>query len=143
MHGGKGLGVRNAEGERILDLATAHDLAVCSTYFAKRESQKVTYSSGGRQTEVDHILIRRSALKTVKDIKVLPGEELTTQHRPLLADIAIELPKKTRLKTERRIRWWKLHKQERDDLKRRILDIGLPDPDGPLRRLGTEQLRSF
>ncbi|XGW18669.1 hypothetical protein V3C99_002905 [Haemonchus contortus] len=66
-----GIGVRNEEGERVLDLAMAHDLAVCSTFFAKRRSQKV-----------------------------LPGEELATQHRPLLADIAIELPKKSRTNPE-------------------------------------------
>ena len=122
----------NAEGERILDLATAHDLAICSTFFAKRRTQKITYSSGGRQTEIDHVLVRRSSLKTVKDIKVLPGEELGPQHRPLLADIAIDLPKKTRVAAERRIRWWKMRKVEKDSLGRRILEAGLPDPHGPV-----------
>uniref|UniRef100_A0A7I4XUC2 Endo/exonuclease/phosphatase domain-containing protein n=1 Tax=Haemonchus contortus TaxID=6289 RepID=A0A7I4XUC2_HAECO len=104
VHGGKGVGVRNVEGERVLALAIAHDSAVCSTFFAKRKSQKVTYSSGGKETEIDHVLVRRSSLKTVKDIKVLPGEDLAPQHRPLLADIAIDLPKKSRTRTERRIR---------------------------------------
>ncbi|VDO93831.1 unnamed protein product [Heligmosomoides polygyrus] len=55
VHGGKGIGLINTNGERILDLAIAHDLAVCSTFFAKRKSQKVAYASGGRRTEVDHI----------------------------------------------------------------------------------------
>ncbi|VDP07174.1 unnamed protein product [Heligmosomoides polygyrus] len=64
VHGGKGIGLINPDGERILDLAIAHDLAVCSTFLAKRESQKVIYASGGRKTEVDHILVRRAALKT-------------------------------------------------------------------------------
>ncbi|XGW22799.1 hypothetical protein V3C99_005206, partial [Haemonchus contortus] len=134
VHGGRGIGVRNEEGERVLDLAMAHDLAVCSTFFAKRRSQKVTYSSGGNETEIDHVLVRRSSLKTVKDIKVLPGEELATQHRPLLADIAIELPKKSRTRTERRIRWWKLHRLERENLKEKILEVGLPDPEGPIQQ---------
>uniref|UniRef100_A0A7I4YVT3 Reverse transcriptase domain-containing protein n=1 Tax=Haemonchus contortus TaxID=6289 RepID=A0A7I4YVT3_HAECO len=43
VHGGDGVGVRNDEGERVLALAIAHDLAVCSTFFAKRKTQKVTY----------------------------------------------------------------------------------------------------
>ncbi|VDP30513.1 unnamed protein product [Heligmosomoides polygyrus] len=72
------MGLINPDGERILDLAIAHDLAVCSTFFAKRESQKVTYASGGRRTEVDHILFRRAALKTVRDVKVIP--EKTWRH---------------------------------------------------------------
>ncbi|XGW34800.1 hypothetical protein V3C99_018654 [Haemonchus contortus] len=71
IHGGRGVGVRNEEGKRVLDLAIAHNLAGCSIFFAKRKSQKVTYSSGGKETEIDHVLIRRSSLKTIKDIKSL------------------------------------------------------------------------
>ncbi|VDL76640.1 unnamed protein product [Nippostrongylus brasiliensis] len=65
VHGGHRIGTRTDDGERIVDLlANAHDLAICNTFFAKRESQKVTYSSGGRKTEIDYILVRRPALKT-------------------------------------------------------------------------------
>ncbi|VDL69797.1 unnamed protein product [Nippostrongylus brasiliensis] len=60
VHGGHGIGTRNDDGERIVDLASAHDLAICNTFFAKRESQKVTYSSGGRKTEIDYILVKTS-----------------------------------------------------------------------------------
>ncbi|VDO67408.1 unnamed protein product [Haemonchus placei] len=134
VHGGKGVGVRNDEGERVLALAIAHDLAVCSTFFGKRKSQKVTYSSGGKETEIDHVLVRRSSLKTVKDIKALPGEDLAPQHRPLLANIAIDPPKKSRTRTERRIRWWKLHQSEREHLKEKILKAGLPNPEGPIQQ---------
>ncbi|XGW13282.1 hypothetical protein V3C99_013707 [Haemonchus contortus] len=93
----------------------AHDLAVCSTFFAKRRSQKVTYSSGGNETEIDHVLIRRSSLKTVKDIKVLPGEELATQHR--------------------------LHRLEREHLKKRILGVGLLDPEGPIQQIWSNAVK--
>ncbi|VDP16557.1 unnamed protein product [Heligmosomoides polygyrus] len=78
VHGGKGIGLINPDGERILDLAIVHDLAVCSTFFAKRESQKVTYASGGRKTGVDHILVRRAALKTVKEFRYL-GSDLSEE----------------------------------------------------------------
>ncbi|VDL69511.1 unnamed protein product [Nippostrongylus brasiliensis] len=62
VHGGHGSGTRNDDGERIVDLANAHDLAICNTFFAKRESQKVTYSSGGRRTEIDYMLVKTSRL---------------------------------------------------------------------------------
>ncbi|EPB68568.1 hypothetical protein ANCCEY_12338 [Ancylostoma ceylanicum] len=58
VHGGRGFGKRNQEGERIIELAEAHDLAIASTFFIKRESQKITYCSGGRQSEIDHILVK-------------------------------------------------------------------------------------
>ncbi|XGW15853.1 hypothetical protein V3C99_001364 [Haemonchus contortus] len=116
---------------------------VCSTFFAKKKSQKVTYSSGGKETEIDHVLVRRSSLKTVKDIKVLPGEDLAPQHRPLLADIAIDLPKKSRTRTERRIRWWKLHQSEREHLKEKILEAGLPNPEGPIQQTWSNAVERF
>ncbi|VDL64750.1 unnamed protein product [Nippostrongylus brasiliensis] len=108
VHGRRRIGCKNEDGERIIDLAVSNDLAICSTFFAKRKSQKVTYSSQGRRTEIDYILVRRQALKTVKDVKVLPGEDVTTQRKPLVADLNITLPPKRKVKMERRIRWWKL-----------------------------------
>ncbi|VDL64230.1 unnamed protein product [Nippostrongylus brasiliensis] len=104
VHGGRGIGCKNEDGERTIDLAVTHDLAICSTFFAKRESQKMTYSSGGRRTEIDHVLIRRQALKTVEDVKVLPGEDVTTQHKPLVADLSITLHPKQKVRTGPRIR---------------------------------------
>ncbi|VDO04154.1 unnamed protein product [Haemonchus placei] len=56
----------------------------------------------GKETEIDHVLVRRSPLKTIKDIKVPSGEDLAPQPRPLLADIAIDLPKKPKTRTHER-----------------------------------------
>src|SRR3989442_9433167 len=41
MHGGKGFGVRNAEGEMLLEFAGAMKLVVLNTWFTKSESKKV------------------------------------------------------------------------------------------------------
>ncbi|XGW34073.1 hypothetical protein V3C99_018105 [Haemonchus contortus] len=79
-------------------------------------------------------LVRRSYLKTVKDIKVLPEEDLAPQHRPLPADIAINLPKKSRTRTERRIRWWRLHQFERERPKEKVTETGLPNLEGPIQQ---------
>nr|CDJ94780.1 endonuclease-reverse transcriptase HmRTE-e01 [Haemonchus contortus] len=50
------------------------------------------------------------------------------------AQIAIDLPKKSRTRTERRIGWWKLHRLEREHFKEKILGVGLPDPEGPIQQ---------
>ena len=68
MHGGFGFGSRNKEGERLLEFGTATDMVVCNILFRKRES-------GGCQTQIDYILVRKSARKVVKDVKVVSGEE--------------------------------------------------------------------
>ena len=49
VNGDHGLGDRNA-GEEVVDFAQAYDLVIANTYFCKRNSHLVTYSSGGRET---------------------------------------------------------------------------------------------
>ncbi|EYC30351.1 hypothetical protein Y032_0005g2598 [Ancylostoma ceylanicum] len=113
-------------------MAKAHDLAIACTFFVKRESQKVTYCSGGQKSELDHILVRRNALKTIKDVKSIPGEEVARQHRPVVADMYIALPKKTKTHAEPRIRSWKMTKESQKSLREKIDEDGLSDPSGPI-----------
>ena len=49
-HGNHGYGIRNDEGERILEFATAHELALANTYFIKKDNHLVTYASGERKS---------------------------------------------------------------------------------------------
>ena len=74
VHGGKGYGARNAEGEMFLELASAMELCVVNTWFEKEETKKVSYESGGMRTVVDNVglLVRRRKLGAVKDMKVIP-----------------------------------------------------------------------
>ena len=58
VHGGFGYGVRNAEGERILEFGLALDMVVCNTLFNKRSSRLITYSSGGVNTQIDYMLMK-------------------------------------------------------------------------------------
>ena len=57
VHGGKGYGIRNTEGEMLLEFSDAMGLTVCNTWFTKRDQHKVTYESGGCKTQVNYILI--------------------------------------------------------------------------------------
>ena len=38
VHGGRGFGIHNLEGERILEFVVAHNLVVSNSLFMKRES---------------------------------------------------------------------------------------------------------
>ena len=46
VHVGFGYGSRNQEGEEVLDFAIAFDLMIANTFFRKRQSHLVTFSSG-------------------------------------------------------------------------------------------------
>ena len=58
VHGGRGFRRRNVEGERILELAVAHNLVVSNSLFTKRESHLVTCQSGENQSQIDYILVK-------------------------------------------------------------------------------------
>ena len=57
------------------------NLAVVNTWFVKRQSQRISYDSGGNTTTVDYVLVRREKLSMVKDMKVIPSEDCLLQHR--------------------------------------------------------------
>ena len=44
VHGGKGYGVRNAEGERILEFCEAAGIIMCGTQFRKADSKLISHS---------------------------------------------------------------------------------------------------
>jgi len=46
-YGGYELGLRNDAGGKLLDFATAYDLAIVNTYFRKRVEHYVTFKGEG------------------------------------------------------------------------------------------------
>ena len=108
VHGGRGFGKRNPEGERVLDFALANDLVVGNTLFIKRESHLVTFSSGGNKTQVDYVLYRRNFRGNVTNVKVIPGEEVVQQHFLLVCDFNVRIPPQKKRKFVPRLRSWKL-----------------------------------
>ena len=53
--GRHGFGERNEQGDGIASFATAGGLAIINTFFKKRTSQQVTFTSGGNNTQVDYV----------------------------------------------------------------------------------------
>jgi hypothetical protein len=120
VHGGYGFGARNMEGERVLEFCEAMECVVCNTCYNKQKSQLITYCSGGHETVTDYVIERRRH-RMVKDVKVVPGEDLAPQHRLLIARLELHtnvLQKKS--KYEPRIKVWKLRNVE---LQRKFQDL--------------------
>ena len=84
VHGGKGFGTRNAEGERILELGDAVGMVVCNTFFKKEDSKLITYQSGDNRSMIDYLMIRKTDRCLVKDVKVISSEECVPQHRMVI-----------------------------------------------------------
>ena len=59
-------------------------MVVAGSFFHKRDSHKVTYSSGNHETELDLLVVRRQQLCRIKYCKAISGEYVTTQHKPVV-----------------------------------------------------------
>ncbi|KAI5100918.1 hypothetical protein C0J45_9904 [Silurus meridionalis] len=119
-------GKRNGVG---VILKEEYRCAVVNTYFKKKEDHRVTYKSGGRCTQVDYVLCRRCNLKEIEDCKVLTGDSVARQHQMVVCRMVLEAKKRRRrVKTERRIRWWKLKEEEcsvrfREEVRQRLSGV--------------------
>jgi hypothetical protein len=122
VHGGKGFGVRNIEGELLLEFADAMGLAICNTWFTKTDSQKVTYESGGNKTQVDYVLMRKEERPLVSNVRVIQSEACIPQHKLLICEMKL----RGRLEKKREVfvskcRVWKLKDEElRRDFQEKI-----------------------
>jgi hypothetical protein len=59
VHGGFGYGEQNQEGENILNFAIAYDFMVANTFFRKKKSHLIIFSSGQHSSQIDFVLTRR------------------------------------------------------------------------------------
>jgi hypothetical protein len=98
----------NEEGERILDMVQAHDLALVNTFFKKKEEHLVIFKSGGNRSVIDYLGIRRDHLSVVKICKVVTGESISPQHRLLIADLNIRRRQQRKRKRIKKTKWCKL-----------------------------------
>lgn len=84
VHGGHGFGSRNVEGEMLLEFTDAMDLVVANTWFKKSDGKLITYESGGFQTVVDYILVRKAERHQLRNVTVIRGESCMQQHKLLV-----------------------------------------------------------
>ena len=110
VHGGNGVGERNVEGRMLLEFCDEKEVCVANTWFRKTERRKVTFSTGGNETEIDFVLVGKDSRKYLRDVKTIPGE---LQHRLVVADLDKKKLKKVVRKgaVERRM-VWKLKEEE-------------------------------
>ncbi|XP_055822107.1 uncharacterized protein LOC129890612 [Solanum dulcamara] len=109
VHGGFGFECRNSGGVSLLNFAKAFELMVANSSFPKKEEYLVTFRSSRTVTQIDFLLLGKDDKSLCKDCKVIPTENLTTQHKLLVMNLEIRRKKKKRLIDDRpRIRWGRL-----------------------------------
>jgi hypothetical protein len=125
VHEGFGYGEQNQEGENILNFAIVYDLMVANTFFRKKKSHLITFSSGQHSSQIDFVLTRREKRPKCMDCKVIPGECVVTQHKLLMVDfyfqVCIRQDKGMKIT---RTRWWKLKRNVSQVFKNRVIAEG-------------------
>nr|XP_016434099.1 PREDICTED: craniofacial development protein 2-like [Nicotiana tabacum] len=125
VHGDFAFGVRNGGGTSLLDSAKVFDLVIANSYFQKREEHLVTFQSSFAKTQIDLLLPQKCDRGLCMDCKVIPSENLMTQHRLLVMDLEImKKRKKMAVYGQPRIRWgiWTYDKEQ--ELGQKVLAMG-------------------
>ena len=74
-----------------MDFAVAFDLMIGNTFFRKRESHLVTFSSGQHSSQIDFVLTRRKDKQACLGCKVILGECVVSQHKLVVADFRFQM----------------------------------------------------
>ena len=74
VHEGYGHGKLDPDSEGILEYALVYDLFLSNTCFKKRDSHLITYRSSNTATKINFVSFRKSLLKLVMDVIVIPEE---------------------------------------------------------------------
>ncbi|XP_039282924.1 craniofacial development protein 2-like [Nilaparvata lugens] len=80
--------IRNNNGQRLIEYSAQHNLLIGNTWFIHKRIHKITFVGEGRESEsmIDYILYQGDLRYAFKDVKVIRGAELDTDHRLLVAD---------------------------------------------------------
>ena len=100
-----GVGLRNSNGQRLLEFVVKHDLFVCNTSF-KHMSKHITTRTGWAKdysvpnskvtkayyTQIDYILCRSRSKSMLQDSRSYAGATLSSDHKIVLAKVVLGKP---------------------------------------------------
>ena len=112
VYDGFGIWEINDGGIRLLDWEVGKCLCLMSTCFQNRKSQLITFTLGETETMIDCILVNNNYRSSVKDIKVIPGEEIVSQHCLLMMDMVFKKKVRRKVKFRKKLKLWRLRESE-------------------------------
>ena len=91
--GTHGCGVKNENGERLVEFCSSNNLVIGGTLFPHREIHKLTwYSPNDRdRNQIDHLLINAKWRRSLLDVKVKRGADVGSDHQMIIAKVKLKL----------------------------------------------------
>ena len=83
-YGGMGFGIRNAEGERILEFGDAVCMVDwwCATHSSRRKTTLITYKSAVNRSMIDYLMVRKTDCCLVKSVAMKPQKKKIVKFVP-------------------------------------------------------------
>ena len=77
------------------------------TCFQKRKSRLITFRLSETETMIDYILVHNKYRSSVKDVNVIPGDEIRIQHCLLLMDMVFKKKVRRKVKFRKKLKRWR------------------------------------
>lgn len=100
-----GLGERNDNGQRVVDLCKRHNLFVTNTWFQQKKKAQHTWVSpnGEVKNQIDYILVDKRYRNGIMNSKAMPGADCESDHNPVIMKMNIRLQ---RIKQKKKTAKW-------------------------------------
>lgn len=114
-----GLGMRNSNGEKLIDFCREQNLCLTNTWFQQKESARHTWISPDGQTknQIDFIAVSNRFRNSIKNSKVRPGADCGSDHNLVAASVKIRFKRIKRTVGKKR---WNINLMEDSDLKKQF-----------------------
>ena len=108
--GGGGVEIRHINDGRIrlLHCAVSKGLRLTNTCFQKRKSRLITFKLRETKTIIDYNLANKKYGSSVKDVKVISGEEIGSRHCLLSMDMMLKKKVRRKVKFRKKLNLWRL-----------------------------------
>ncbi|XP_070044882.1 uncharacterized protein LOC142172416 [Nicotiana tabacum] len=125
VHGGFDFRDRSGGGTSLLEYAKTFKLLIANSCYPKKAEHLITFRSTVVKTQIDYLLLRKYDRGICTDCKVIPSENLMTQHILLIMDVEIRWTRKKRAMSDiPRVRWGALTKDNAQELGKKLLAMG-------------------
>ena len=99
-----GKGVRNDNGDKLVDFCKQHKVVIANTWFEQKESSRHTWTSpdGNIKNQIDFILVSQRFRNSIRNSKVRRNVDCGSDHDPVVMNIKASLKKiQTKPKTKK------------------------------------------
>ena len=88
-----GVGVRNNNGQRLLEFFAEHRLCVTNTIFNQKQEHKTTWTSpdGATKNLIDYVIVNSARKSSILDTRVYRGCKVPSDHMLVIPKLRVKL----------------------------------------------------